>query len=73
MLFAHIIVYFLSTAFFHDLTRIFDAHRNFAMRNFTSIDSNVKFHVMDNWSAMLNIINCFLLIILIVYCLMIFA
>ena len=71
MLFAHFIFYVLSAAFSTIWLVCFNGHRNFAMRNSFSIDSNVKFHIVENWMAML-IVNCFCLL-LIVYCLMIFA
>ena len=38
------------------------------MRNYISLDNNVKFHIMEGWSAMLIIVIGFLLI---AYCLMI--
>ena len=66
MLFANFIFYFLSPAFSTIWLVFFNAHRNFAMRNYISRDSNVKFHIMENWSAML-IVNCFLLI---AYCIL---
>ena len=53
VLFAHFIFYFLSIAFFHDLTRILTAHRNFAMHNYISMDNDVSFHIMESGSAML--------------------
>ena len=67
MLFVHFIFYSLSIGFSPIWLVLLTTHRIVAMRNYISLDNNVKFHIMEGWSAMLIIVISFLLI---AYCLL---
>ena len=49
MLFANFMFYFLSMAFSTIWLEFLTPHRNVAMRNYISLDNNVKFHIIEKF------------------------